>query len=142
MARTFSGIPYPHVAFAASRDEEGRGGVVIKAEYPFGVAFQDLPSDPLGYIGSRIRKNWDNLRMGGSPTVSTFHMRMVVSSEAEARRVLSAVQAISESPSVCPVRLRMNSPVSGDQSLTTVSAPDVRQIARVVGGTRSNKECQ
>ena len=48
---------------------------------------------------------------------------MVVSSEAVARLKLSDDQAMSDKPSVCPAKFRMNSPVSGDHSLATVSAP-------------------
>lgn len=50
-------------------------------------------------------------------------MRIVVSSEAEARYTLSNDQAMSESPCVCPDRFLKNSPVSGDQIFTTFSAP-------------------
>ena len=56
-------------------------------------------------------------------TDSTSHIRTVVSSEAVARLWLSEDQATSDKPSVWPARFLMNSPVSGDQILATVSAP-------------------
>lgn len=54
-------------------------------------------------------------------TDSTSHIRTVWSSEAEARYTLSVDQDISDKPFVWPLRLRMSSPVNGDQILTTLS---------------------
>ena len=56
-------------------------------------------------------------------TDSTSHIRIVVSSEADARERLSADQATSDRPCVCPMRFLRNVPVSGDHILTTFSAP-------------------
>ncbi len=56
-------------------------------------------------------------------TFSTFQIRIVVSSEAEARYLLSPDQAMSDNPCVCPTKFFMNWPVSGDHILTTFSAP-------------------
>ena len=55
-------------------------------------------------------------------TVSTFHIRMVVSSEADARHTPSVDHAMSESPFVWPFRLRIRSPVNGDHILIRLSA--------------------
>ena len=54
--------------------------------------------------------------------VSTFHTRTVVSSEAEARCILSGDQDKSEQPFVCPAKFLIISPVSGDQIFTRVSS--------------------
>ena len=54
-------------------------------------------------------------------TESTFHIRMVVSSDAEARKTLSVDQAMSERPFVWPSMLRIKFPVNGDHILTTLS---------------------
>ena len=54
-------------------------------------------------------------------TESTSQIRIVVSSDAEARYTLSADHAMSDRPFVCPFRFRMSSPVNGDQIFTTLS---------------------
>lgn len=54
--------------------------------------------------------------------MSTFHIRMVVSSEADAKYMPSVDHAMSESPFVWPFRFRISSPVNGDHILIRLSA--------------------
>jgi hypothetical protein len=56
-----------------------------------------------------------------SLTVSMFQIRIVVSSEAEAKCWLSAVHAISDRPLLCPLKFLISSPVNGSQILTSLS---------------------
>lgn len=56
-------------------------------------------------------------------TESTSHIRILVSSDAEARKTPSGDHAISELPAVWPFKLRISTPVNGFHILTTLSAP-------------------
>jgi hypothetical protein len=55
--------------------------------------------------------SYEVARGAGEHTESTSHIRIVVSSDADARWTLSDDHAMSEMPSVWPVRLRINCPV-------------------------------
>ena len=56
-------------------------------------------------------------------TESTSHIRILVSSDADARNTPSGDQAMSEFPAVWPFKSRMRKPVKGFHILTTLSAP-------------------
>lgn len=60
-------------------------------------------------------------------TESTSHIRILVSSEAEARKTPSEDHVISELPAVWPLKLRISTPVKGFHILTTLSAPEFEQ---------------
>lgn len=53
--------------------------------------------------------------------MSTVHIRIVVSSDAEARKTLSEDQAISDKPFEWPVKFLTSCPVYGDQIFTSLS---------------------
>lgn len=119
---TSSSIPDPYVTFTATRYEKIRGRVVVQAENPFRMSFQVLVGQSLSRRGWVVRFSHRSAEARHG-TFSTFHMRIVVSSDADARYTLSEDHATSDNPCVWPIRFLMNSPVSGDQILTTFSAP-------------------
>lgn len=53
--------------------------------------------------------------------MSTVHIRIVVSSDAEARKTPSEDQAMSDKPFECPVKFLTSCPVCGDQIFTSLS---------------------
>lgn len=63
-----------------------------------------------------------NSECGSTLTVSRFHSRTDLSSDADARNSPFTDQATSEMPSVCPSNVWMMSPVSESHSLTSLSA--------------------
>ena len=58
-------------------------------------------------------------------TNSMLHNLIVLSSDADARYSPSLVQAISETPSVCPLNVWMNWPVFPSHNFMTPSAPSL-----------------
>ena len=119
--RTSGDVPYPDFTLAPSRDEQIGRGIVIKAEYIACVALERLGSGAL-----KLGLKESELPGLDEHTEFTFHIRIVVSSEADAKKTLSDDHAMSETPSVCPFRSRISSPVYGDQIFITLSFATVQ----------------
>ena len=99
---TLGGVPNLNVTVATTRHEFIRGAVVVHAEHITGMTFQNFRGQSL----SNSSDGQSRVRVGGNGprTVSTVHIRIVVSSDAEARKTLSNDQAISDRPFECPVK--------------------------------------
>jgi hypothetical protein len=99
---TLVGVPDLNVTVATAGYEFIRGAVVVHAEHIAGMTFQNFCGQSL----SNSSNGRSKVRVGrnGRRTVSTVHIRIVVSSDAEARKTLSNDQAISDRPFECPVK--------------------------------------
>jgi hypothetical protein len=118
---TFRDVPYPNIAFATSRDEKVGRCIIVNAKNVARVAFQGFRGQSLNPC---IMRELRDKSRRGRRTESTCHIRMVVSSDADARYTLSDDHAISDRPAVCPFKFRINFPVNGDHILTALSAPE------------------
>lgn len=118
---TFVGIPYFHLPKNVTRNEQITIRVVVDTENDGIVSFEVFLCDALQNMQGE-KKLIDGIKYG-KQTESTSHIRMLVSSEAEARKTPSGDHAISELPAVWPLKLRISTPVKGFQIFTTLSAP-------------------
>jgi len=115
---TLGSIPNLDVTVTAARHEFVRSAVVVYTEHITGMPFQNFGGQSLP--DSSVRRS----RVRGEDrrcTVSTVHIRIVVSSDAEARKTLSDDQATSDRPFECPVKFLTSCPVCGDQIFTSLS---------------------
>ena len=98
---TLGDVPNLDFAVATTRHKFIRSAVVVQTKHVTGVTLQDFGGQSL----SNSSNERSRVEFGGNTrTVSTVHIRIVVSSDAEARKTLSKDQAISDRPFECPVR--------------------------------------